>query len=146
MWSSAWRSSTRIKYRDSPCLVRHLYAKCTFFFGVAHLFCALKTGRPDLGTVLTKLHVFRLTQYSKIIFLDADVLPVRQLSHLFTLPYEFSAVPDVGWPDIFNSGMMVLTPGEDKFQDIRELVKSRGSWDGGDQGILNEWRGENWHR
>ncbi|KAF8319962.1 family 8 glycosyltransferase [Clavulina sp. PMI_390] len=103
-------------------------------------------GRPDLHSVLTKLHVFRLTQYSKVIFLDADVLPVRPLSHLFTLPHEFSAVPDVGWPDIFNSGFMVLTPGEDKFEQIRELVKTTGSWDGGDQGVLNEWRGEDWHR
>lgn len=135
----------RTKSRDWLYLVRHLYAESSFFLAV-HLLCTSKIGRPDLSSVLTKLHVFRLTQYSKIIFLDADVLPVRPLSHLFTLPYEFSAVPDVGWPDIFNSGMMVLTPGEDRFQEIRELVRSRGSWDGGDQGILNEWRGENWHR
>ncbi|KAF7307070.1 putative glycosyltransferase family 8 protein GLGEN [Mycena indigotica] len=103
-------------------------------------------GRLDLNTVLTKLHVFRLTQYSKIIFLDADVLPVRPLSHLFTLPYEFSAVPDVGWPDIFNSGVLVLSPGEEKFNDLNDLLKSKGTWDGGDQGILNEWRGGDWHR
>ncbi|KAJ7446464.1 glycosyltransferase family 8 protein [Mycena galericulata] len=103
-------------------------------------------GRLDLNTVLTKLHVFRLTQYSKIIFLDADVLPIRPLSHLFTLPYEFSAVPDVGWPDIFNSGVLVLSPGEDKFTELNTLLKSKGTWDGGDQGILNEWRGGDWHR
>ncbi|KAG6862131.1 hypothetical protein C0995_004213 [Termitomyces sp. Mi166 len=103
-------------------------------------------GRLDLNTVLTKLHVFRLTQFSKIIFLDADVLPTRPLSHLFTLPHEFSASPDVGWPDIFNSGVMVLTPGEDKFNELRELLKSKGTWDGGDQGLLNEWRGNNWNR
>ncbi|KAF9513580.1 glycosyltransferase family 8 protein [Hydnum rufescens UP504] len=103
-------------------------------------------GRPDLKLVLTKLHVFRLTQYEKIIFLDADVLPVRTLSHLFTLPHEFSAVPDVGWPDIFNSGVMVLSPGEDKFNALMALVKSKASWDGGDQGLLNEWRGEDWNR
>ncbi|KAF8338293.1 uncharacterized protein EI90DRAFT_2991551 [Cantharellus anzutake] len=103
-------------------------------------------GRPDLHLVLTKLHVFRLTQFDKIIFLDADVLPVRPLSHLFTLPHEFSAVPDVGWPDIFNSGVMVLTPGEDKFNEIMDVIKTRGSWDGGDQGVLNEWRGNNWNR
>ncbi|KAH7909801.1 glycosyltransferase family 8 protein, partial [Hygrophoropsis aurantiaca] len=103
-------------------------------------------GRPDLDAVLTKLHVFRLTQYSKIIFLDADVLPVRSLSHLFSIEHEFSAVPDVGWPDIFNSGVMVLSPGEDKFVELRELLKTRGTWDGGDQGILNEWRGNNWNR
>ncbi|KAI9460544.1 hypothetical protein BJY52DRAFT_1118085, partial [Lactarius psammicola] len=103
-------------------------------------------GRPDLTTVLTKLHVFRLTQYSKIIFLDADILPIRTLSHLFTLPHDFSAVPDVGWPDIFNSGFMVLSPGEDKFNELMTLSKTKGSWDGADQGLLNEWRGSNWHR
>ena len=103
-------------------------------------------GRPDLTTVLTKLHVFRLTQFSKIIFLDADVLPIRPLGHLFSLPHEFSAVPDVGWPDIFNSGVMVLTPGEEKFTQLYQLIKSSPSWDGGDQGILNEWRGGDWNR
>ncbi|SJL06215.1 uncharacterized protein ARMOST_09551 [Armillaria ostoyae] len=103
-------------------------------------------GRPDLNTVLTKLHVFRLTQYSKIIFLDADVLPIRPLSHLFSLPHEFSAVPDVGWPDIFNSGVMVLSPGEEKFSELNTLLKSKGSWDGGDQGLLNEWKGGDWNR
>ncbi|KAF8274132.1 hypothetical protein EI94DRAFT_1794765 [Lactarius quietus] len=101
-------------------------------------------GRPDLTTVLTKLHVFRLTQYSKIIFLDADILPIRTLSHLFTLPHDFSAVPDVGWPDIFNSGFMVLSPGEDTFKELMTLSKTKGSWDGADQGLLNEWRGSNW--
>jgi len=103
-------------------------------------------GRLDLNSVLTKLHVFRLTQFSKIIFLDADVLPIRPLSHLFTIPHEFSAVPDVGWPDIFNSGVMVLSPGEDKFTELNHLLQSKGSWDGGDQGLLNEWRAGNWNR
>jgi glycogenin len=42
----------------------------------------LLLGRPDLTTVLIKLHVFRLIQFSKIIFLDADVLPIRPLDHL----------------------------------------------------------------
>lgn len=103
-------------------------------------------GRPDLATVLTKLHVFRLTQFSKIIFLDADVLPIRPIDHLFSLPHQFSAVPDVGWPDIFNSGVMVLTPGEDKFTQLNQLLNNNPSWDGGDQGILNEWRGGDWNR
>ncbi|CCA67685.1 related to glycogenin-2 beta [Serendipita indica DSM 11827] len=103
-------------------------------------------GRPDLNTVLTKLHVFRLTEFSKIIFLDADILPLKPISHLFLTPHEFSACPDIGWPDIFNSGLMVLEPGEDKFNELTELVKSKGSWDGADQGLLNEWRGGDWNR
>ena len=103
-------------------------------------------GRPDLTTVLTKLHIFRLTQFSKIIFLDADVLPVHPISHLFSLPFEFSAVPDVGWPDIFNSGVLVLTPGEEQFNQLNHLIASKPSWDGGDQGLLNEWRDGDWNR
>ncbi|TDL28016.1 nucleotide-diphospho-sugar transferase [Rickenella mellea] len=102
--------------------------------------------RPDLHSVLTKLHIFRLTQYKKIIFLDADVLPIRPLSHLFKLPYDFAAVPDVGWPDIFNSGVMVCSPGEENFKQTMDIAKGKGSWDGGDQGVLNEWRGDDWHR
>ena len=68
------------------------------------------------------------------------------MSHLFTTEHEFSAVPDVGWPDIFNSGVMVFSPGEDKFKEIMNLLKEKGSWDGADQGLLNEWRGANWNR
>jgi hypothetical protein len=41
---------------------------------------------------------------------------------------------------------MVLTPGEEKFAQVNQLLKSSPSWDGGDQGILNEWRGGNWNR
>ncbi|KAF8585835.1 glycosyltransferase family 8 protein, partial [Ramaria rubella] len=103
-------------------------------------------GRPDLRTVLTKLHVFRLTSYSKIIYLDADTLPLLPLSHLFRTTSSFAAVPDVGWPDIFNSGVLVFTPRAKDFEEIMELVVSEGSWDGGDQGVLNEWRGNSWER
>ncbi|KZP31116.1 glycosyltransferase family 8 protein [Athelia psychrophila] len=102
--------------------------------------------RPDLHAVLTKLHIFRLIQYQKIIFLDADVLPIRPLSHLFHIAHPFSAVPDVGWPDCFNSGVLVVTPGNDKFDEVRQVLSERGSWDGGDQGVLNEWRGSDWNR
>ncbi|KAF8481440.1 hypothetical protein JB92DRAFT_1705884 [Gautieria morchelliformis] len=103
-------------------------------------------GRLDLRTVLTKLHVFRLISYRKLIFLDADILPLRPISHLFRISASFAAVPDVGWPDIFNSGFFVLEPSEEKFKDVMDVVKSKGSWDGGDQGVLNEWLGQDWER
>ena len=90
--------------------------------------------------------MFRLTSYRKLIFLDADILPLRPLSHLFRLSSSFAAVPDVGWPDIFNSGFLVLDPSEDKFTATMNIVRSKGSWDGGDQGVLNEWAGSDWER
>jgi glycogenin len=103
-------------------------------------------GRLDLTNVLTKLHVFRLTSYRKVIFMDADILPLQPISHLFHLKSAFAAVPDVGWPDIFNSGFFVMEPSEEKFNEVTELAKTKGSWDGGDQGVLNEWVGPNWER
>ncbi|KZT52511.1 glycosyltransferase family 8 protein [Calocera cornea HHB12733] len=103
-------------------------------------------GRRDLTTVLTKLHAFRLTQFQKIIFLDADTLPLQPLSHLFLLPDPLAAAPDAGWPDCFNSGVLVLDPSEKSFDELREMARTRGSWDGGDQGLLNEWAGDAWKR
>lgn len=41
---------------------------------------------------------------------------------------------------------MVFSPGEDTFKELQELLKMKGSWDGGDQGLLNEWRCGNWNR
>jgi alpha-N-acetylglucosamine transferase len=105
----------------------------------------IQTGRRDLAHSLTKLHLFRLTQYSKVIFLDADTLVLRPLSHLFDLPVDFAAAPDQGWPDAFNSGVMVATPSIETFDALTAMMKQRGSWDGGDQGLLNDFF-PNWHR
>jgi len=33
-------------------------------------------GRPDLGVTFTKLHCWRLTQYNKCVFLDADTFVI----------------------------------------------------------------------
>lgn len=41
---------------------------------------------------------------------------------------------------------MVLSPGQDKFDQLYHLLKSKGSWDGGDQGLLNDWRAGDWYR
>ncbi|GAA5965772.1 hypothetical protein JCM3765_007340 [Sporobolomyces pararoseus] len=102
-------------------------------------------GRRDLAASLTKLHAFRLSQYEKIIFLDADTLVLRPLAHLFESPHPFSAAPDQGWPDAFNSGVMVFKPSQETFDGLIETMKRKGTWDGGDQGLLNDYF-PNWNR
>ncbi|GAA6029786.1 hypothetical protein JCM8097_001049 [Rhodosporidiobolus ruineniae] len=102
-------------------------------------------GRRDLALTLTKLHLFRLTKYQKILFLDADTLVLRPLSHLFDLPVPFAAAPDQGWPDSFNSGVFVAEPSKDTFEALVRMMRERGTWDGGDQGLLNDFF-PNWHR
>jgi len=92
--------------------------------------------RPDLGITFTKLHCWRLTQYSKCVFLDADTLVLHNVDELFERE-ELSACPDVGWPDCFNSGVFVYRPNLETYQSLVEFSLKQGSFDGGDQGLLN---------
>ncbi|KRY37142.1 glycogenin-1 [Trichinella spiralis] len=99
--------------------------------------------RPDLGVTFTKLNCWKLTQYKKCVFLDADCLVLQQCDDLFDYP-ELSAAPDIGWPDIFNSGVFVFVPSNETYQNLVKLGVEQGSFDGADQGLLNsffsEWR------
>lgn len=114
-----------------------------------------RIGRTDLNLALTKLHVFRLGSiFSTIIYLDADTLPIKPLSHLFdsTSPHTLSACPDIGWPDCFNSGVMVIRPQESDFESLWKAMRTEdSSFDGADQGLLNQYfsedgTGETWNR
>lgn len=94
--------------------------------------------RPELGITFTKLHCWRLTQYEKCVFLDADTLVLRNCDELFERE-ELSAAPDVGWPDCFNSGVYVYKPNLETFSSLMEYAVTHGSFDGGDQGLLNSY-------
>ncbi|XP_064881694.1 glycogenin-2-like isoform X3 [Oncorhynchus nerka] len=95
-------------------------------------------GRPELGITFTKLHCWTLTQYSKCVFLDADTLVsvLCNVDELFERE-ELSAAPDPGWPDCFNSGVFVFRPSLITHGRLLEHARQHGSFDGGDQGLLN---------
>lgn len=95
-------------------------------------------GRPDLGVTFTKLNCWRLTQFTKCVFLDADTLVVQNIDELFERE-ELSAASDVGWPDCFNSGVFVFRPSDQKYADLLQFALAHGSFDGGDQGLLNQF-------
>jgi len=97
-------------------------------------------GRQELGITFTKLRCWTLTQYSKCVFLDADTLVVQNSDELFDRD-EFSAAPDAGWPDCFNSGVFVFQPSLDTYNGLLECAAKAGSFDGGDQGLLNTYFG-----
>jgi len=92
--------------------------------------------RPDLGVTFTKLHCWCLVQYTKCVFLDADTMVIRNSDDLFERS-EFSAAPDAGWPDCFNSGVFVFAPSRETFNNLMTHAATQGSFDGGDQGLLN---------
>lgn len=92
--------------------------------------------RPELGVTLTKLHCWVLTQYSKCVFMDADTMVLSNVDELFERE-ELSAAPDPGWPDCFNSGVFVYSPSIETYNHLLQFATEKGSFDGGDQGLLN---------
>ncbi|XP_040022501.1 glycogenin-1b isoform X2 [Gasterosteus aculeatus] len=92
--------------------------------------------RPDLGVTFTKLHCWTLTQFSKCVFMDADTLVLSNVDELFDRE-ELSAAPDPGWPDCFNSGVFVFRPSLETHGKLLQYCTEHGSFDGGDQGVLN---------
>ncbi len=88
--------------------------------------------------VFTKLRAWELTAYDKVVFLDADTIVVQGIDDLFARP-GIAAAPDFFLPDQFNSGVMLLEPDRDTFESMLERLGSVPSYDGGDQGFLNEF-------
>lgn len=118
-----------------------------------------KLGRPELSHTFNKIHIWDLIQYSTVIYLDSDTLPIKSLDHLFDKyggtklkQGSIAASPDSGWPDIFNSGLIILNPNHETYEELKEfLTNPINTFDGADQGLLNEYfnlksNGKNWHR
>ena len=85
--------------------------------------------RPDLGITFTKLHAWKLVEYEKCVFLDADTLVLQNVDDLFNRP-EISAAPDIGWPDCFNSGVFVFVPSIQTHEALIAHALTVGSFDG----------------
>ncbi|KAK4434443.1 UDP-glucuronate:xylan alpha-glucuronosyltransferase 2 [Sesamum alatum] len=90
----------------------------------------------------SKFRLWQLTDYDKIIFIDSDIVVLRNLDVLFHFP-QMSATGNDG--SIFNSGVMVIEPSNCTFRMLMHRRNEIVSYNGGDQGYLNEvfvW----WHR
>ncbi|XP_042485719.1 UDP-glucuronate:xylan alpha-glucuronosyltransferase 2 isoform X2 [Macadamia integrifolia] len=90
----------------------------------------------------SKFRLWQLTDYDKIIFIDSDIVVLRNMDILFHFPQMSATGNDAS---IFNSGIMVIEPSKCTFKALMELRKEIVSYNGGDQGFLNEvfvW----WHR
>ena len=63
-------------------------------------------GRPELAATFTKLALWSQTQFRRIVYLDADMMVLKNLDGLFDIDLPKSsvaAVPELGFPDTFNS-------------------------------------------
>ncbi|KAL8170883.1 hypothetical protein V2J09_022687 [Rumex salicifolius] len=90
----------------------------------------------------SKLRVWQLTDYDKVMFIDADFILLHNLDRFFSYPQLSAAANN---HHIFNSGIMIVEPSQCFFDRMMRDRHSILSYNGGDQGFLNElftW----WHR
>lgn len=113
-----------------------------FVIRVESILCPYKNVMHEASwtnSELTKLHIWNLTQFRKIVYIDADALVLENIDELFNIESKFAASPDIFPPDKFNAGVMVIEPDALLFQEMMTLVGVLPSHDGGDTGFLNSY-------
>jgi alpha-N-acetylglucosamine transferase len=97
---------------------------------------------------IVKLRIFELTEYDRVVYLDADALPLRNLDFLFTLPLsEPVAAPAAYWlPQPFSTtALLVVEPSEAISSRMRpHLEKPSSLWH--DMDIVNRELAGELHR
>ncbi|KAJ7195395.1 hypothetical protein O6H91_Y511100 [Diphasiastrum complanatum] len=86
--------------------------------------------------VYTKLKIFNMTEYEKVVYLDADTIVLKSIEDLFDCQ-GFCA--NLKHSEKLNSGVMVVEPSWQLFEDMLSKVESLYSYTGGDQGFLNSY-------
>lgn len=96
---------------------------------------------------LSKFKMFSLTNYDKLVYLDADILILKNLDHLFECPHLTSALDGEYynlWPNDphFNAGILVIEPNIEEYNNLVKFTDEvLTKWDRqqciADQEILN---------
>ncbi|WP_349365414.1 MAG: glycosyltransferase [Nitratireductor rhodophyticola] len=110
-----------------------------------------KGNKPSFHTPLdnfAKLRLWQLTEYERVVFIDADAVVVRNIDRLFGYP-EFSAAPNVyeSLADFhrLNSGVFVAAPSEATFAAmLARLDQPEAFWRRTDQTFLQAYF-PHWH-
>jgi alpha-N-acetylglucosamine transferase len=96
------------------------------------------------ATVYTKLRIWELTQYRKVVFLDSDMMVLENTDELFGRP-DWSSVNAGGelhqyrhWLGL-NSGLLVIEPSSAVFNDMMAKISTLKSSDWGDQGFIHAY-------
>ena len=91
----------------------------------------------------SKLHIWNLTQYPSIVFLDADCLPVQPFIDVLTNFQEHSLIAaQVNRKSIgrFNSGVMGIIPDRNTYKELLDYLNSMPDLlKNSDQSLLNSY-------
>jgi hypothetical protein len=118
---------------------------------------------PRFKDQFLKLHLWNMTTYRWVFYMDSDILIVRSLKPLISHVISHSqkqtingmddtpmwAIEDLPWfPDQFNAGILAVRPNSSEFERLRALLNSsipfEEEW--AEQGFLNAVYKSSWGR
>lgn len=88
--------------------------------------------------VLAKFHVLKLAEYTKVLFLDGDVLTLCNLDYLLALSEERKVLKETVlhamYEDPVNAGLFIVTPKQEYYDEVQDIIKRHGipskeNWD-----------------
>ncbi|KAL3934025.1 MAG: hypothetical protein SGBAC_010148 [Bacillariaceae sp.] len=123
-------SSKESKLREEPFLHR---------MGINTLYLEpTQTKDTFYSLVLAKFHVLKLTEYTKVLFLDGDVLTLCNLDYLLALSEEGNTLKETVlhamYEDPVNAGLFIVTPKQEYYDEVQDIIKRHGipskeNWD-----------------
>jgi alpha-N-acetylglucosamine transferase len=108
----------------------------------------LDSDERNFKYMFTKLRIFEMFEFDKVVYLDADMLICNNIEVLFKVPHMSAVIAgglypgNESWKD-FNAGFLVVEPNKALFDSLCSSINYLPSDDGGDQGFLhsfyNDW-------
>jgi lipopolysaccharide biosynthesis glycosyltransferase len=94
--------------------------------------------------VYTKLHMFGLVEFDKIVYIDADMLVCECIEPLFEKPHMSAVIAGALAPENsdwikLNSGLLVVEPNSNLFERLKSLTFELPSETKDDQGFLQSY-------
>jgi hypothetical protein len=79
-------------------------------------------------TVLNKFRILALTEYQRVLLMDADVMPVANIDYLFHLSMNGTLKENIvvsGNTEPANAGFFMVQPGEGEYERITDIIRRR---------------------
>jgi lipopolysaccharide biosynthesis glycosyltransferase len=103
-----------------------------------------KNDPRGFGHMYTKLRIFEMFEYEKVVYLDADLFICGNIELLFEAPHMSAVIagglmPENAAWDTLNAGLLIVEPSPGLWDLLYPSITELPSIDGSDQGFLQEF-------
>ena len=124
------RESTKAQFREIGCQLREIKNIENPYKKDAD---RRRSYKNHFEYTLNKLYVWNMLDYDRVIYMDADNIFFHNIDSLFNCGHFCAVYMN---PCNFHTGLFVVTPNNDTYNDLLKSLATLPSYDGADQGFL----------